>query len=171
MDKNECRAVIKYLYLKDMSPKDIHQDMQNTLKDSAPSYSTVKFWISEFNRGRRSTDDNPRSGRPSETTTQTIVDAVQNTVMGYRRITTRQLALTHSISETTVRRIFHEHLHMSKVSARWVPRMLTAAQKQRRADVSKELLNEYRTDPDGFLGHIVTQDETWVHHFDPETKL
>ena len=163
--------MIKYLCLKQMSPKDIDEDMQKTLQDSAPSYSTVKLWCSEFKRGRRSTDDDPRSGRPSDATSPEIVEAVESTVMEDRRVTTRHLALTHGISQTTVTRILHDKLHMNKVSARWVPRMLTDAQKKRRADISQELLNEYRADPDGFLGHIVTQDETWVHHFDPETKM
>ena len=32
------------------------------------------------------------------------------------------------------------------------------------------LLQRYRQDPQDFLARIVTQDETWAHHFDPETK-
>jgi len=36
--------------------------------------------------------------------------------------------------------------------------------------VSQELLAEYLANPESFLRHLVTQDETWVYHFDPETK-
>ena len=32
------------------------------------------------------------------------------------------------------------------------------------------LADEYSANPDEFLSHLVTQDETWVHHFEPETK-
>lgn len=88
-----------------------------------------------------------------------------------RRITIRRLAVVHDISKSSVERILHENLNMNKVSARWVPRMLTAEQKRRRHVTSQELLDEFNTDPQKFLGHIVTQDETWVHHFDPETKV
>jgi hypothetical protein len=39
-----------------------------------------------------------------------------------------------------------------------------------RADICCQLLNYSEADPDNFLYKIVTMDESWVHHFDPETK-
>ncbi|UYV79337.1 hypothetical protein LAZ67_17002197 [Cordylochernes scorpioides] len=42
METNEIRAVIKYLCKKGMSPKEIYEDMVDTLREDAPSYSTVK---------------------------------------------------------------------------------------------------------------------------------
>ena len=59
---------------------------------------------------------------------------------------------------------------MKKVSARWVPRMLTDAQKQTRLNISKTSLELFQRDPDLFLARFVTMDETWLHHYDPETK-
>lgn len=170
MEKSECRAVIKYLSLKKYTPKEIHEDMSQTLGDSAPSYSTIKHWCAEFKRGRVSTEDEPRPGRPSDVTTGENIEAVLDTIMQDRRVTIRYIAATHHISKTSVERIIHEHLHMNKVSARWVPRMLSEDQKRKRVMVSQQLLGEYRADPESFLAHVVTQDETWVHHFDPETK-
>jgi len=170
MEKNEARAVIKYLHLKKLTPREIHDDMVDTLGDSAPSYATVKRWCADFKRGRRSTEDEERPGRPNEVATQRQIDAVLDTVMKDRRLTIRKIAEIHSISKTSVERILHEHLNMNKVSARWVPRMLTPDQKRHRAEVSQELLSEFSKDKNKFIAHIVTQDETWVHHFDPETK-
>ena len=166
MEKTEQRAVIKYLQL----PKEIHADMANTLGNNAPSYRKVKEWCASFKHGRTSTEDDHRSGRPCEVTSQEIVDSVLDTVMQDRRTTIRQIAQTCGISKSTVERILHEKLNLNKVSARWVPRMLTADQKRRRVQVSQELLVEYRANPESFIRHRVTQDETWVHHFDPETK-
>ena len=60
---------------------------------------------------------------------------------------------------------------MSKVSARWVPRMLTDDQKRSRLDISRRLLSRYEDDTGDFIDRVVTQDETWVHHFDPESKM
>ena len=60
---------------------------------------------------------------------------------------------------------------MSKVSARWVPRILTDGQKRSRLDISRYLLSRYEDDPGDFIDRVVTQDETWVHHFDPESKM
>ena len=60
---------------------------------------------------------------------------------------------------------------MSKVSARLVPQMLTNDQKRTRLDISRYRLSRYEQDPRDFIEHIVTQDETWVQHFDPESKM
>jgi len=48
MDKFEKCAVIKYLFLKGMSGKAIHDDMLVTLGDNAPAYCVVKSWLAQF---------------------------------------------------------------------------------------------------------------------------
>jgi len=87
-----------------------------------------------------------------------------------RRLTIRHIAKTIDSHVITVHRIVSDDLGMKKVSARWVPRMLTDEQKQNRVDVCTDLLCRLQAQQQFFLDRIVTQDETWVHHFDPETK-
>ena len=48
--------------------------------------------------------------------------------------------------------------------------MLTPEKKQKRAEISEDLLKRYREEGDQFLLNIVTEDESWIHHFDPEEK-
>jgi hypothetical protein len=60
---------------------------------------------------------------------------------------------------------------MSKLSARWVLRMLTADQKLARFGTSRTLLTHFQTDQANFFRQFVTQDKTWVPHFEPEPKL
>ena len=48
--------------------------------------------------------------------------------------------------------------------------MLTDNQKSIRIDISRYLLSRYEGDPGDFFERVVTQDETWVHHFDQESK-
>jgi hypothetical protein len=48
--------MIKYFVKKGMKAKEIYADLQNTLGDSAPSYSTVAKWTSEFKFGQESLD-------------------------------------------------------------------------------------------------------------------
>ena len=43
-------------------------------------------------------------------------------------------------------------------------------QKKSRLDIFKYLLSLYEDDPEEFMHQAVTQDETWVHHFDPKAK-
>ena len=69
-----------------------------------------------------------------------------------------------------VQSILIDIFEMSKVSASWVPRMLTKDQKKSRFDSSKYLLSLCEDDPEEFMCQVVTQDESWVHHFDPEAK-
>jgi len=57
-----------------------------------------------------------------------------------------------------------------KVSARWVPRNLTANDWAHCTTTSQELVDLFTSDPDKFMHQIVTGDETWVHHWDPESK-
>jgi histone-lysine N-methyltransferase SETMAR len=61
-------------------------------------------------------------------------------------------------------------LGYAKVCARWVPRSLTDDQKNVRKEVCSDLLSRYEADGESFLSRIVTGDEIWIHHFEPETK-
>jgi len=37
-------------------------------------------------------------------------------------------------------------------------------------NISEEILEQYWRDPEKFISQIVNQDETWIHHFDYESK-
>ena len=126
------RSVIKYLQQKNMSPKAIHEDMVATLGGHAPSYATVKKWAKEFKLGRESTEDAPRSGRPKTASTDENINAIHDLVMSDRRITVRKIAEECRLNYGSVDTILTETLGLHKVSARWVPRMLTLDQKRER---------------------------------------
>ena len=61
-------------------------------------------------------------------------------------------------------------LDIRKLCARWVPRLLTIEQKQRREDVLIECLAMFHSNKADFLRRFITMDKTWLHHFTPETK-
>ena len=52
--KVEYRAVIRYLYLKGKTGKEINGELADVYGSSAPSYAQVKFWVGEFKCGRKS---------------------------------------------------------------------------------------------------------------------
>ena len=56
----------------------------------------------------------------------------------------------------SIETILHDHLHMSKVLARWVPRLLTPNQKEQRADSCKELI-KFESKDTQFFYRIVTK--------------
>ena len=88
-----------------------------------------------------------------------------------RRRSLHDIARQIGMSFGAVQSILNNILGMSKVSARWVPIMLTKDHKKSRLDISnKYLLSLYEDNPEEFMHCVVTKDETWVHHFDPEAK-
>ncbi|GFO27729.1 histone-lysine N-methyltransferase SETMAR [Plakobranchus ocellatus] len=100
-----------------------------------------------------------------------------------------EIALKLEIPESTVHEIVHDTLRYWKVSARWVPKMLTEDHKLQRVEISKRLLQRCQQDngdedtthigvgPGGdieanknLFDNLITGDETWVHLNTPETK-
>ena len=122
-------------------------------------------------RGRESIEDDARTGRPKDATTDENVEIVHNLVMCDRRRYLRRIASEVGISFGAVQTIITDILGMSKVSARWVPKMLSDDQKRSWLDISRYLLSRYGDDPGDFIDRVVTQDETWAHHFDTESKM
>ena len=83
-----------------------------------------------------------------------------------RRLTVRSIAEQVNIDRETVRKILTEDLDMRKVCAKMVPKELTVDQKQRRVTVCPDLLERQ----DDILGRVITDNETSVYQYDPETK-
>ena len=48
---------------------------------------------------------------------------------------------------------------------------MTDDQKKTLLNISKYLLSCYEDDPGDFIDRVATLDETWVQHFDPESKM
>jgi len=40
-----------------------------------------------------------------------------------------------------------------------------------RTDVSTSLLHLFNENPDGFISRFLAVDESWIHHFNPESKV
>ncbi|KAL7727958.1 hypothetical protein ACLKA6_019517 [Drosophila palustris] len=59
---------------------------------------------------------------------------------------------------------------MRKVFSKWLPRLLTPEQKQQRIDESKSCLDMFTRNKSEFLRRYITMDETWIHHFTPESN-
>ncbi|GFS23794.1 histone-lysine N-methyltransferase SETMAR [Elysia marginata] len=106
-----------------------------------------------------------------------------------RRIKISEIALKLEIPKSKVREIIHDTLGYLKLSARWVPKMLTDDHKLQRIEISRRLLLRYQQDngdedttqigvrlsgdfqaKNNLFHNLITGDETWVHLNTPETK-
>ena len=167
--KVEYRAVIRYLYLKDKTGKEMHGELTNVHGSSAPSYAQVKFWVGEFKHSRMSLEDEARSGRPLDATDEEMCKKVRDLVYSDRQIQVEEIVQALGISHGSVSTILHDRLGKRKLTARWVPKSLSDKQMATRASVCSVLLKRFRS-KDDFLLHLVTVDETWVHYYEPENK-
>jgi len=73
------------------------------------------------------------------------------------------------IGNGTCQRILTEEMGMHNVAVKFVPRILTADQKQQRVNLCTEL-HQFASDDETFLSRVTTGDEIWVYGYDPETK-
>jgi len=80
-DNMETRAVIKFCLLQGKAPKEIHAILIEMLGKHAPSYATVKNWVSQFKRGDFSTCDASRPGRPKTMTIPEIIDQMHELIL------------------------------------------------------------------------------------------
>ena len=87
-----------------------------------------------------------------------------------RRFTVRELATRHGLTVWVVYKILTVDLGLVKKSARWVPKLLSPAQKEERVHLIEEFLKLIRQHSKWILGIIVTMDETAVSFHTPETK-
>ena len=171
MEPVEYRAVIRFLYLKDHITKETFEEIKETYGDDTPLCDVVKHWHRQFKCGRTSVETAPIPGRPHSAIDEDTIHQVEAAILEDRCITVCQLVQNVKISVGSVEKIIRDHLHMHKVSARWIPKLLTPFQKQERVDCSKALLDTCQENQEGLLDRLVTQDETRINHYDPETNI
>ncbi len=134
------------------------------------SDSTIRFWMSEFKKGRTRLVDKPR--KPKERTGRSVqnVRKVEDLVAEDRRVTIKEMSLRSGISTMTIQRILKFDLKLKKRCAIFVPVDLTPQQKQRRVDVCNFWTRLKGTTPRVFK-HVVTMDESWVYIYDPALRI
>lgn len=170
MEKNEFRVLIKHCFLMGKNTVEAQQWLIKCYAGSAPSKATICRWYADFKRGRMDTNDGERSGRPNEAVTQQNINQVLKIVMEDRKVKVREIAEIVKISAGSVFTILHKNLAMKKLFSKWVPRLLTTDQKEQRINDSERCLALMNHNKKDFLRRYVTMDETWIHHFTPESN-
>jgi len=106
---------------------------------------------------------------PNQQTTITS-SGVRAVSRGNRSLSVQEVAAELGICIGSCHQFFTEKLQMRRVSAKFVPRLLTDDQKETHVEISQELLaNENGNE--SFLKNIITGHETWVYGYDIETKM
>jgi hypothetical protein len=95
---------------------------------------------------------------------------VNTLIQENHRITVCAVANVLDISYGSTYSIMHDELKYRKVCFSSVPKQLTEDHKQKRVEICTQFLYRYEREGEGLLERIVMGDETWVHHFEPESK-
>ena len=163
------RTVIKFCVDLGMTPTETKDKLHMTETHKNVSRALVFKWHKRFSEGYEEKDA-IKKGRPREITDE-IKEKVRSVINEDRRQTVREVAELVNICKSSVHNILTVDLSMRRVCARWVPRLLTENQKDRRVRASQAFLQQYRKKGDEeFLDRIITTDETWLHYYDPEGK-
>ena len=86
------------------------------------------------------------------------------------RYTMQEIEEISCIHSSSVLKILHERLGLRKICARWLSHLLTDEQKQSWIKHALQVIEKYDTCDPRRLEEIVTGDETWIYHFQPNSK-
>ena len=126
-------------------------------------------WNAWFKTSHTSVDNDVHTGRLTSCTTPETVAQIKELLCQDRRRTIRNIAEEVEVGYETCQRVLMEELDMPHVAAKFVPRILTADQKQQCINVCTEL-RQLASDDEMFLSKVITGDESWVYGYDPGTK-
>lgn len=171
VSKKEQPTIVKFFVGKGFGPAAIHRELLSVCKDNTLSLAAVKSWVRKFKNGRVETTKLPRQVKPGNTVIKPdFIQKVESVLQHDRRMTIRAIAEQVGVSHTTILYILRDHLQLRKKCAQWVPKNLTIEQKQKRLEFARNNLDRYLNEGEAFLERIVTGDETWCFHHEPETK-
>jgi hypothetical protein len=136
------------------------QMVNTAYRDQGLSLSNVFRWYGRFRDGREDTEDDPRSGRPTECRNDNNVEKISQLLFHNRHLSRRMLADEVNIGRDTVRKITVQDLRKRKICSRFVPHSLTPEQKDRRTAACRDLIVTADSDPDLFKKNV-TGDEMW----------
>lgn len=168
--KLEVRYSIKFCFKLGKTQTEALQMLTTAYGEGSASKSNVSKWYNRFKSGEELVQSQERSGRPSTSVNDRNMVKINELVLQNRRITMQELQNEVGISHGSVAVILNE-LGFNKVCARWVPRLLTEEQCQTRVSICLQWRSRLqREGAENFLKRVVTCDETWIHHYDPESK-
>jgi histone-lysine N-methyltransferase SETMAR len=166
----EQRYALKFMVREGETASRAYGRLVTVYGDLCMSRTRAFEWFKRFKYGRTSIDNNTRSGRPATAVSELNISKVNELIRGDRRLRIKDIMRSANIGAHAANEIIHERLGFSKVCARWVPRSLTADNRETRLNICADLFERYDSEGDGFLRRIVTGDETWIHQFEPESK-
>ena len=119
------------------------------------SRTRVFEWHKRFHEGRTDVEDDERSRRPTISKTTNNNREIEKIVREDRRLSIRLIAERMSINKETMWQVLHENLHMTKVCAQVVSKLLTNDEKEKRQETCADIPKQIEENPK-FLDSVIT---------------
>jgi len=163
------RGWIEPLFAEIVVPIDIHWCLLIVSGYQIMDVSTVRQLVVHFSSDDSNVKGRPWSRWPCTAVTPQNEECVDQFIYAINSFVTRELCWVLNIRLSALE-ILVTTLEYCKVCARWVPWMLTLEQEEYCMQVGQELLNRHESQSDSFLNCIIIGDETWHHHYKPESR-
>ena len=131
------------------------QALMEVYGNECMSRTRVFEWHKRFHEGRTDVEDDERSRRPTISKTTNNNREIEKIVREDRRLSIRLIAERMSIDKETVWQVLHDNLHMTKVCAQVVSKLLTSDQKEKRQEVCADISKQIEENPK-FLDDVIT---------------
>jgi hypothetical protein len=159
-----------FLWAKGLNAKDIHKEMFPVYGGKCLLHKAVHNWVKKSSQGSLKITDDAQPARLVDIVTEATVQQVQELIRADRRITTDSGATTVGCSHGLPCSIMHGYLNFWEVCAQWLPKELKDQEKINRMGLSLQHILQYTDEGEDMVNRIVTEDESWVHPYQPESK-
>ena len=166
----DVKSYIKVCSYLGKSATEIYETLQAPGLGSVLSRDSIFRWSRDFKKGKSGISDGRGKATPRQTNTKKNIDAVKALIDRDCRISIEEIAESVGISSGSVWNILHNDLGLRKLSARWIPHILTDENKRVRLEYATQLLSKYENSDPRRLSEIATGDETWMHFYEPMRK-
>ncbi|XP_076036612.1 protein GVQW3-like [Oratosquilla oratoria] len=122
MEKLEQRYCIKFCVNLGDSQEDMTRKIKQDFGDEAMGITQIKEWYRRFKGECTFVECEARSGMPSTSRTETVINQLRTPVMQNRGITIRELANEVGLSRASVHSIMKVDLGLKRSLAKFVPK-------------------------------------------------
>jgi len=160
---------IKFCFKIGKTAMETYQLLQQAYREVEMGRTQVFDWFRRFKEGITSAESDPRLGRLSTSRNEEMIAKVRRIIRNNRRLTVQEISDDCGISVGSCDTILTNDLHMKRVRAKSVLRLITDDQCEQRQTIARDLFERSCEDVQ-FLKNTETGDESWVYGYDPETK-
>ncbi|KAI6646180.1 Mariner transposase [Oopsacas minuta] len=170
LSRRDIRAIILFQFQLLKRIKECHENFCTAFPNNKVSAATVKIWYREFKCGNFHLEDQPRPGPPSYAVTEGIVESIEDMVIADPNVTYEKIQHEIGISSGQCTPFYTNPFSYVNFVPAGSNISITLKQKQNRVKRCHEMFKKFNNGNSRDVSKIITGDETWIYHYDPETK-